>query len=141
MSRYHADKEVLHDVSLTIPAGSMTAFVGPSGSGKSTIAKLIAGFRDVTSGPTLGGQDLKRVPLKQFMTRWPLSPDNYPLTRVSGKYPHGPPGATDAEVEAVARPPGARLIRAWNAATTPWWAEAAPIVRRRTPATPSPGPC
>ena len=37
---YHADKEVLHDVSLTIPAGSMTAFVGPSGSGKSTIAKL-----------------------------------------------------------------------------------------------------
>ena len=30
---YHADKEVLHDVSLTIPAGTMTAFVGPSGSG------------------------------------------------------------------------------------------------------------
>ena len=59
---YHADKEVLHDVSLTIPAGSMTAFVGPSGSGKSTIAKLIAGFWDVTSGSiTLGGQDLAKA--------------------------------------------------------------------------------
>ena len=44
---YHEGEEVLHDVSLTIPAGSMAAFVGPSGSGKSTIAKLIAGFWDV----------------------------------------------------------------------------------------------
>ena len=50
---YHADKEVLHDVSLTIPAGSMTAFVGPSGSGKSTIAKEIArqlGFNKLDTG-------------------------------------------------------------------------------------------
>ena len=60
---YHADKEVLHDVSLTIPAGTMTAFVGPSGSGKSTIAKLIAGFWDVSAGAiTLGGQDLNENP-------------------------------------------------------------------------------
>ena len=39
---YHDDKEILHDVSLSIPAGRMTALVGPSGSGKSTIAKLAA---------------------------------------------------------------------------------------------------
>ena len=38
---YHADKEVLHDVSLTIPAGTMTAFVGPSGSGKSTLMRTV----------------------------------------------------------------------------------------------------
>lgn len=30
---YHHDKEILHDISLTIPEGTMTAFVGPSGSG------------------------------------------------------------------------------------------------------------
>ena len=47
---YHADKEILHGVSLTIPQNSMTALVGPSGSGKSTLAKLIAGFWDVKSG-------------------------------------------------------------------------------------------
>ena len=28
---YHEDKEILHDVSLRIPEGTMTAFVGPSG--------------------------------------------------------------------------------------------------------------
>lgn len=41
---YHDDKEILHDVSLSIPAGRMTALVGPSGSGKSTIAKLASGM-------------------------------------------------------------------------------------------------
>ena len=33
----YRDKEVLHDVSLTLPQGSLTALVGPSGSGKSTL--------------------------------------------------------------------------------------------------------
>lgn len=52
------------------PRGTMTAFVGPSGSGKSTIAKLIAGFWDVKKGRiTLGGHDLKDIPLGQLMNR------------------------------------------------------------------------
>ena len=64
---YHKDKEILHDISLSIPAGTMTAFVGPSGSGKSTIAKLIGGFWDVKQGSiTLGGHDLKEIPLPQL---------------------------------------------------------------------------
>ncbi|WP_081676007.1 ATP-binding cassette domain-containing protein [Butyrivibrio sp. AC2005] len=44
------DGQVLHDINLEIPPGTVTALVGPSGSGKSTIAQLLAGFYPVTDG-------------------------------------------------------------------------------------------
>ena len=106
---YHADKEVLHDVSLTIPAGTMTAFVGPSGSGKSTIAKLIAGFWDVSAGIiTLGGQDLKQIPLPQLYGQVAfVSQDNYLFDEsVRENIRMGRPSATDLEVESVAKAAG-----------------------------------
>ena len=106
---YAQDKEILHNISLTIPAGSLTALVGPSGSGKSTIAKLIAGFWDVTSGSiTLGGQDLKRVPLKQLYDQVAfVSQDNYLFDEsIRENIRMGRPAATDAEVEAVAKAAG-----------------------------------
>ena len=106
---YHADKEVLHDVSLTIPAGTMTAFVGPSGSGKSTIAKLIAGFWDVSAGTiTLGGQDLKKIPLPQLYDQVAfVSQDNYLFDEsVRENIRMGRPNAADQEVEAVAKAAG-----------------------------------
>jgi len=51
---------VLHDVSFTVPAGTMTALVGSSGAGKSTIAQLLARLYDVDSGAVrLGGVDVR----------------------------------------------------------------------------------
>ena len=47
---YEDDPEVLHDVSLHVPAGKTVAIVGPSGGGKSTLCQLIPRFYDVTGG-------------------------------------------------------------------------------------------
>ncbi|MEL7160469.1 MAG: ABC transporter transmembrane domain-containing protein, partial [Bacteroidota bacterium] len=49
--RYNAiEDDVLKDVSLTIPAGKVTAIVGTSGSGKTTLLKLLLGFYPPTKG-------------------------------------------------------------------------------------------
>ena len=106
---YHDDKEILHDVSLTIPAGQMTALVGPSGSGKSTLAKLAAGFWDVEKGTvTMGGHDLKSIPLPQLYEQIAyVSQGNYLFDdTVRENIRMGRLGATDAEVEAAAHAAG-----------------------------------
>ena len=46
----YQDKEVLHDITVTLPKNSLTALVGPSGSGKSTVMKLCARFYDPQQG-------------------------------------------------------------------------------------------
>lgn len=110
---YHDDKEILHDVSLSIPAGRMTALVGPSGSGKSTIAKLAAGFWDVKTGSiTLGGRDLKDIPLQQLYEQTAfVSQDNYLFDdTVRENIRMGRLNATDAEVEAAAHAAGYNTV-------------------------------
>jgi branched-chain amino acid transport system ATP-binding protein len=42
--------EVIHDMSLSIPAGSVFAVLGPNGAGKTTMLSLIAGLLPATSG-------------------------------------------------------------------------------------------
>ncbi|MFE6764914.1 ABC transporter ATP-binding protein [Streptomyces sp. NPDC057689] len=61
--RYPGSEEpVLHDVSLTIPAGGSLALVGATGAGKSTLAALIAGIGTPESGSVrIGTTDLAHV--------------------------------------------------------------------------------
>ncbi len=64
---YEENKEVLHNISLKAPSGSVTALVGSSGSGKSTIAGLAATFLNPVEGKvTLDGIDLATVNLSSF---------------------------------------------------------------------------
>ena len=96
-------------MSLTIRPGTMTALVGPSGSGKSTVAKLIAGYWDVTSGSiTLGGYELKDIPLSEISDQISyVSQDNYLFNRsIRENIRMGKPSATDAEVEQAVKQSG-----------------------------------
>ena len=64
---YDKNKEVLHTINFSAPAGSVTALVGSSGSGKSTIAGLAATFLNPSKGKvTLDGIDLTTVNLSSY---------------------------------------------------------------------------
>lgn len=57
---YEPDRQILHGVSFSVPAGQTVAVVGPSGGGKSTLARLLFRFYDVTGGAiTVDGRDLR----------------------------------------------------------------------------------
>ena len=65
--RYEEDREILHDIDLTIPKGKTIALVGQSGSGKSTLADLIPRYYDVCSGAvTLDGTDIREFRIKDL---------------------------------------------------------------------------
>jgi ATP-binding cassette, subfamily B, multidrug efflux pump len=60
----YGDAEVLHDVSLTIPAGTTTAIVGATGSGKSTLISLLPRLHDAPPGTVfIDGVDVREIPL------------------------------------------------------------------------------
>ncbi len=47
---YTKEKEILHNISFDIKAGSKIALIGASGSGKTTLAQIISGFYEKSSG-------------------------------------------------------------------------------------------
>ena len=64
---YEQDKEVIHNINVHAPRGSVTALVGSSGSGKSTIASLVSSFLIPHSGKiTIDGKDLSKVTLNSY---------------------------------------------------------------------------
>src|SRR5690606_19924360 len=57
---YDANRQILFDVNVTIPAGKTLAVVGSSGAGKSTLSRLLFRFHDVTAGAiTVNGTDIR----------------------------------------------------------------------------------
>ena len=100
------EAEILHGISFQTQPGTMTAIVGPSGSGKSTIAKLMAGFWDVTSGTVhFGGQDIRSIPFGQLMGEISyVAQDNFLFDKsIRENIRMGNPNASDGEVEAAAK--------------------------------------
>ena len=59
VSEAEREKEIIHDLSLTIEDGKFTVITGPNGSGKSTLARLIMGIEKPLSGQILfDGEDI-----------------------------------------------------------------------------------
>ena len=63
--------EVLHDISLDVPAGTTIAFVGRSGAGKTTIANLLMRFYNPESGSiSIDGHDLRDLKIENLRTQF-----------------------------------------------------------------------
>ncbi len=63
----YGERVILHDVSLRVPQGKVTALIGPMGSGKTTTLRLIGGLNRPQSGQVLfEGQDLGRMDQTQL---------------------------------------------------------------------------
>ncbi len=103
---YDPRRQVLKDVSFTVPRGRTTAIVGPTGSGKSTISRLLFRFYDVGDGRiTIDGQDIRDVTQSSLRGNIGIVPQDTVLFNDTVYYniAYGRPEATPAEVEEAAR--------------------------------------
>ncbi len=101
---YRTGGQVLHDVSVTIPAGSSVAVVGETGSGKTTMAKLLARLADPTGGEVLvSGVDLRQISESSRHSLVRMVPQDGFLfeTNLRENIRFGRPDATDADIEAA----------------------------------------
>ncbi|EXJ52291.1 phosphate ABC transporter ATP-binding protein [Microbacterium sp. MRS-1] len=58
ISAWFGDHQVLHDVSLQMPAGQVTALIGPSGCGKSTFLRILNRMHELVPSASLAGEVL-----------------------------------------------------------------------------------
>jgi len=107
---YDKERDVIHELSVSIPAGSTTALVGPTGAGKSTIIKLLARFYDPDAGTvTIDGHDLRMVTARSLRAQLAVVPQEAFLFSgpIMENIRFARPEATDDEVRSVAEVVGA----------------------------------
>jgi ATP-binding cassette subfamily B protein len=74
---YDDAHEVLHNISLHIPAGQRVAIVGATGAGKTSLAGLLARFYDVQHGRVLiDGVDVRQIALADLRRAVTVVPQN-----------------------------------------------------------------
>ena len=103
----YGDKtDVLHHVTLHIPAGETVALVGPSGGGKSTLCQLLPRFYDVDSGSiSIDGHDVRQLTQSSLRRSIGIVQQDVFLfaDTIRENIRYGRPGASDEEVENAAR--------------------------------------
>lgn len=101
----YADRIVLDDVSVSVPAGATVAIVGPTASGKSTLLALLARLADPPPGTVfLDGFDVRALPLATVRGALGVVPQEPFLfsDTLANNVRFGRPDATPAEVQAAA---------------------------------------
>lgn len=99
-------RQVLKNVSFTIPEKTSTAIIGPSGSGKTTICSLLARFYDPQSGSiTVGGHNLKEFTCDSLLSNISMVFQNVYLFHdtIRANILFGKPDATEEEMIEAAR--------------------------------------
>ena len=97
LSKRYADTVVVDDVTLTLPAGGVTAIIGPNGAGKSTVLSMISRLLPMSAGRVLvDGIDVVSGDTRKLARRLAiLRQDNHLPMRLTvrdlvafGRYPH-----------------------------------------------------
>jgi len=90
-------REVVHDLTVTIPRGRITAVVGANACGKSTLLRGLARLLAPAEGQVLlDGRDIHRMPTREVATRLgilpqhPIAPEGITVTDLvgRGRHPH-----------------------------------------------------
>lgn len=103
---YASRSQILHNLSLTIPAGKTIAIVGSTGSGKSTLVKLLLRLYEIQAGTIyLDGIDIREIYLGDLRRSLGLVSQEVFLFHgtVRENIAYGSPDATEAEIVRAAQ--------------------------------------
>jgi len=107
---YSSGSEILHGISLTVPAGQTVAIVGETGAGKTTLVNLVPRFFDPSAGTVrLDGHDLRMLRLASLRQNFGIvlqEPFLFTGT-IADNIRYGRLDATDSEVRTAASAAGA----------------------------------
>lgn len=97
VTKRYGDQTVLGPISVTIPAGGVTALVGPNGAGKSTLLTIVGRLTAATGGTvSVGGLDVAKAPSRDLARILSiLRQENHYVARLTvrelvgfGRFPH-----------------------------------------------------
>ena len=110
---YEKNKPLIHDLNMTIPAGSKVAIVGPTGAGKSTLINLLMRFYNVDAGKIkLDDRDITNYTRMSFRQQFGMVLQETWLkkTTIHNNIAFGRPEASREEVIAAAKAANAHFF-------------------------------